>query len=277
MAAWDGSVSVGRHAGVNNVHTGLDGLQVRHGRHAGGKMAVKVNGRFHVCLERLDKFVGIIGREQAGHVFHADTVGAHCLQGLGLINVIVDVVDIAAHARLCHGVTDAPLKMLARGLDGRHHGFEIPVVVQSIEGPEYVHAVCRRPFHERLGNVIGIIPVAHKVLTAKQHGKRRFLEIPLQRPDPLPWIFIQKAVHGIEGRAAPGFNGPEADLVHHFRNGNHILGSPPGGEQGLVSVTQGQIFNLDGVFRFWPVLAVVHLCHFNLGMVTHLGCLLFQI
>ena len=131
-------------------------------------------GRLDRLLQGLDQLIGIIGRDQTGHVLDADAVRAHGLQVLGLVDVVVEVVDLAAHARFGHGVADAALKMLAAGLDGRHHGFKVAVVVQGVEGPEDIHAVGRRALHEGLGHIVGVVAVAHQVLAAQQHGETGF-------------------------------------------------------------------------------------------------------
>ena len=43
-------------------------------------------------LQRLDQRVGVVRRDQAGHVLDADRVGAHGLQFLRLADVVLEVV-----------------------------------------------------------------------------------------------------------------------------------------------------------------------------------------
>ena len=164
-----GSVGIGGHAGVDDVHPRLDGLEVAHGRHAGSKVAVQVDGYLDRRLEGLDQVVGIVGGDQTGHVLDADRVGAHGLEVLGFFDVVIDGVHIAAHARFGHGVAHATLEVLAALLDYFDRRFEIAVVVQGVEGSEDVHAVGRRPVHEGAGGVVGVVAVAHQVLGAQQH------------------------------------------------------------------------------------------------------------
>ena len=44
------AVGIRRHAGIADINAGFNGFQVAHGRHAGGKMTVQVDGWFHCRL-----------------------------------------------------------------------------------------------------------------------------------------------------------------------------------------------------------------------------------
>ena len=232
-------------------------------------------GSLDGVLQGLDDRIGVIGGDQAGHVLDADTVGTHGFELFGLVDVVVQVVDLAAQSRFGHGVADAALEVLAVLLDLGNDGLEVAVVVQGVEGPEDVHAVFAGALHEGLGHVIGVVAVAHQVLGPQQHGKGGLFEVAFQGADAFPGIFVQKAVHGVEGGAAPGFDGPEAHLVHQFGHRDHVLGAPAGGKQALVTVTQAQIHDLHRVFRLGPLHIVVHLGHFDLIVITHrMGLLL---
>jgi hypothetical protein len=56
-------------------------------------------GTLQFCLERLDDCIGIVRGDQTGHVLDADTVGAHGFQVFGLVDIVIQVVDLAAQAR----------------------------------------------------------------------------------------------------------------------------------------------------------------------------------
>jgi hypothetical protein len=232
-------------------------------------VAVQVDGHFEGCLEGLDQLVGIVGGDQAGHVLDADAVGAHGFELLGLVDKIVQVVDLAPQTGFGQGVADAALEMHAVFLDLRNDGLEVAVVVQGVEGAEDVHAVFTGAVHEGIGHIVGVVAVAHQVLGPQEHGKGGFLEIALQGPDALPGIFVQEAVHGVEGGSAPGFHRPEADFVHGFSNGNHVFSPPAGGEQRLVAVAQGQVHHLDGVGRRRSIRGVIHVGHVEYGVLAH--------
>jgi hypothetical protein len=59
-------------------------------------VAVQVNRALDRRLEGLDQLIGIVGGDQAGHVLDADAVGPHGLQLLGLVDIVVQIVDLAA-------------------------------------------------------------------------------------------------------------------------------------------------------------------------------------
>ncbi len=199
---------------------------------------MQVDGRLDGFLEGRHQFIGIVGRYQAGHVLDADAVRTHGLQLPGLLYVVVDVVDLTAQARLGQGIAHAALEVLACGLDGRHHDFEVAVVVQGVEGPKDVHAVGGGALDEDFGHVVGVVAVADQVLTAQQHREGGLLDVLLEGADALPGVLVQKPVHGVEGGPTPHLHGPEADLVHHLGHGKHVLGAAAGCKQRLVAVAQ---------------------------------------
>jgi len=224
------AIGVGGHAGVDDVHTSFDSLQVTHGRHTGCKMTVQMNGGLDRCFEGLDDFIGIIRGNQAGHVLDTDAVGSHCLQVFGLLNIIFEIVNLTTHTGLCHGVADTPLKMFAAFLYHGNNGFKITIIVQGIKCPEDIHTVCSGPLHKGPGQIIRIISISHQILGPQQHGERCFLHVAFQGADSFPGILIQKAVHGIKGCPTPGFNSPESHFVHHLGHRNHVFGSSASGK-----------------------------------------------
>ena len=92
-------------------------------------MAVQMNGRFDGLLEGLNHIIGVIGGDQTGHVFDTNTIGAHGFKVFGLVDKIVDVVYVAAHAGLGHGIADTSLKMFAAFFNNGDDGFEITIVI----------------------------------------------------------------------------------------------------------------------------------------------------
>jgi hypothetical protein len=232
-------------------------------------------GTLHVLFERLDDCIGIVRGDETGHVLDADTVGAHGFQVFALVDIVIQVIHLAAQARFGHGVADAALEVLAVLLDLGHDGLEVAVVVEGVEGAEDVHAVFTGAVHEGVGHVVGVVAVAHQVLGPQQHGEGGLLEIAFQGADAFPGIFVEKAVHGVEGGAAPGLDGPEAHLVHQFGHRDHVFGAAAGGKQALVAVAQAQIHYFHRIFRLRPVHIVIHVGHLDLIVVTHcMGLLL---
>jgi len=159
------------------------------------------------------------------------------------------------------------LEVLVRLLDPPNHGLEIPKVVEGIEHAKHIHPVRRRPIHERLDHIIGIVAVAHQILAAQEHRERRLDHVLLQGAEPLPGILVQESVHRVERGPAPDLHGPKPDLVHHLRNGQHVLGATSGRKQGLVSVPEGQILHLDSFGSRLSVRAVRNLRLFHDSML----------
>ena len=142
-------------------------------------MAVQVNRRFNGRLQGFDQIIGIIGRQQAGHVFDADAVGPHTLEILGLIDIIVNIVDLSAHTRLGHRVAHTTLEVLAVLFYHRNDRFKVTVVVKGIKCAKDVHPVFTGPFDKGLGDIIGVIAISDQVLGPQQHRKRRLFNIAL--------------------------------------------------------------------------------------------------
>ena len=83
--------------GVNYVHARFDCLEQRQVGHAGGEMAVKMDGDLYVFFEGFDQVVGIIRSNEARHVLDAERIRAHVLKLFGTLYPIVEVVNRAAH------------------------------------------------------------------------------------------------------------------------------------------------------------------------------------
>jgi hypothetical protein len=70
----------------------------------------------------------------------------------------------------------------------------------------------------------------------------------LQFANALPRVFTEIANAGVEGRAAPGFNRPESDLIELAGNRQHVFQAYTGGKNGLVGITQHHIGNAERLF-----------------------------
>jgi hypothetical protein len=113
---------------------------------------------------------------------------------------------------------------------------EVPKVIQRIEYPEDVHAIVNGTLYECFYHIIGIVAIAHYVLAPEEHRKRRFGHVLFQRPEPLPGIFPQKAVHYVKSGSSPNLQGIVAYVVQHFGYREHIFGAAPGGKKALMAI-----------------------------------------
>ena len=208
-------------------------------------MAVELDREPDRTLQGADEIVGVVRIENPGHVLDADRIGAHLLEGLGFVDVVLEVVDLApdlgAGERERYGALNVLLRLLDR-LEGR---LEVALVVERVEDAEDVDPGFGRLLDEGLDDVVGVVPVADEVLAAEQHLKRGLLDPLLELDEPLPGILVEIARRHVEGRSAPDLHRMEADPVHLLRDGEHVLGAHASGDRGLMAVAEGRIGYLD--------------------------------
>ena len=232
---------------VGDVHAGLGSLQHGGNAGAGGVVGVQVDGDVQLGLEGFHQLLGGIGLQQAGHVLDGQDVNAQGLQFLGLLDVVVQGVLNLVGVQDVAGVAQGAFHDLAslQGLfDGHLHVFD---PVQGVEDTEHVHALDGGDADELLHQVVGVVAVAHGVGGAQQHldqGVGHSLAEDLQS---LPGRFLQEAVSGVVGCAAPGFHGE--GVLHDGVGGpgcaHDILGTHTGGDQGLLGVTHGGVGDIQ--------------------------------
>ena len=207
-----GSQCKGGQAGVHNVHPRLDRFKVNHGGHPAGVVGMEVNGDLDHLLEFGDELGDVEGCHDPGHVFETERVGAHGLDFFGFGKVVLEVEHLAAHPSVRQRVADGPLEVLPIGFDPLHHGLKVTEVVDCVKNSEDIHPRFRSLVHEKTSHIIGIVPVAHQVLTPEEHGERGFLDVLLQGLDSLKGVFPQKAVQLASGgrTVQPGWDGETA-------------------------------------------------------------------
>ena len=183
-------------------------------------------------FECLDQFASGVGREQAGHVLDRDGVAAHGFQLLGLGHERFHGMHWAG------GVGDSALCMFASGFHRFNGHAQVTHVVHCIENAEHVDTVDRRLGHEGFDHVVAVMAVAQQVLAAQQHLQARIGQCGTQLAQALPRVLLEEAHTGVEGRAAPDFQGPVADFVELVADRQHVVGAHAGGQQRLVGVAQ---------------------------------------
>ncbi len=53
--------------------------------------------------------------------------------------------------------------------DHRNHRLKVAVIIEGIKCSEYVHPILTGSFDKGLGDIIGIVAIAHQVLGPQQH------------------------------------------------------------------------------------------------------------
>ncbi|VAT77699.1 Uncharacterised protein [Klebsiella pneumoniae] len=203
-------------------------------------MAVQVQGDVIALLDFTDQLKGGMRRQNAGHVLDGDGVNA------GLQQLFGEVEPGLQGVRRAGGVRKRTLGVGAVTADRLQGGLHVARVVHGIEDAEDVHAVFDGALHEALHHVVGVVAVAEQVLAAEQHLQRGLRHRLFQLAQADPRVLAEKADAGVKGGAAPALKGAVADVVQLSGNGQHIVETQTGGEQGLVGVAQDDIGNGNG-------------------------------
>ena len=191
-----------RNRRVGHIESRLDRLDDRRSAHPRRGMRVQSNGHRRGLLKAGHHFAGHVRLEQAGHVLDADGMAPHVLELLAHVDPGLHRVDGTDR------VGDCALGVLAgleRGLDRR---LDVPHVVQGVKDAEHVHPVLGRFAHERLNDVVSIVPVSEQVLPTEQHLRPRIGQSLAELPQPFPGVFAEEPDTGIERRPAPHFCRP---------------------------------------------------------------------
>ena len=246
-----GAAAQGAHGGIHDVRACLDALQQGHGSQTGGVVAVDVHRDGQGVFQLLDQLIAGVGGQQTGHILDADGVCAHLLEGLGVLDVVLVVVDGA------EGVADAALNVCALVVGGLDGSLQVAGVVQCVEDADDVDAVCDGLLDEVLDGVVRVGAVAQHILAAEQHLQLLVGQLLAQDAQTLPRILIEEADAAVEGRTAPALDGEVRDLVHFGQDGTHLVHRHTGGQQRLVGIAQDDFRDLDGLFS--------HCCHLSLS------------
>ncbi len=182
-------------------------------------MGVQMDQRVLAALQLyvLDQVIGGLRLQQAGHVLNADRIAAHFFQLLRHLHERLGGMDRAG------GVGDGSFSDLAGALDGRDAGPQIAQIVQGVKDAENIHAGVSCFVDEALDHAIFIMPIAQQVLAAQQHLQARLGQQLAEGPQALPGVFVQEANTGVEGGAAPAFQGPIPGIVEVLTHRNHVF------------------------------------------------------
>ncbi|SAS02710.1 Uncharacterised protein [Klebsiella variicola] len=148
--------------------------------------------------------------------------------------------------RRAGGVRKRTLGVGAVAADRLQGGLHVARVVHGVEDAEDVHAVFDGALHEALHHVVGVVAVAEQVLAAEQHLQRGLRHRLFQLAQADPRVLAEEADAGVKGGAAPALKGAVADVIQLSGDGEHIVETQTGGEQGLVGVAQDDIGNGNG-------------------------------
>ena len=197
-----------------------------------------MHGQTDLGVESLHDALGAIRRHKAGHILHADGVGAELFELLRILKVAVKRMHRG------DGVGDGALEVTAAFVDrlgGIHH---VADIVERVEHAEHVHAVALGRLDEAVHDLAGIMLVADQVLASGEHGQRRVRSCRIDGTQAVPRILIQKAHARVERRAAPCLDGPVADAIHLRQDRQHVADAHARGPQALLAITDSGIHDL---------------------------------
>ena len=113
---------------------------------------------------------------------------------------------------------------------------------------------------EGVHHVVCIMLVAQNILATEQHLQFGIGQTLLQSTKALPRILVEKTHAGIEGGAAPAFQGVVPDGIQHLQSGQHILNGHAGSRLRLMSVPEDGIGDQQGFIgqKFHSILPPVN-------------------
>ena len=145
-----------------------------------------------------------------------ENVRAQVLELLRVREVAVERVDRT------HGIADRTLEVGAGVLHGACSGLDVPDVVERIEHTEDIDTVAVRRLHEPVDDLVGVVPVADKVLAAQKHLQRRAGTVLLDDAQTVPRVLVEEAQRRVERRPTPDLERPVADRVHLRQDRQHV-------------------------------------------------------
>ena len=249
-----GAVCQGREGGVHNVHTGISRHQQHHVTGTGGVVGVQMDGDADRLLKSLHQRVGVHRKQEVGHVLNANGVCAHLFQLLSQLYEVLLVVDGG------NGVGQGGLHLTAVFLGGLDGLFQIAHIVQRVKNADDIDTVFNGFTAEGVHHVVCIVLVAQNILATEQHLQFGIGQTLLQSTKALPRILVEKTHAGVEGGAAPAFQGVVPDGIQHLQSGQHILNGHAGSRLRLMSVPEDGIGDQQGFIgqKFHSILPPVN-------------------
>ena len=227
-----GAFAERRIAGVQHGGARFHGLEETHGGQTRSGMAVQVDRDADGGAQGCYQFEGGVGREQTGHILDAKGIAAQCFQFTGQQDELRNVMHRTG------GIADTAFGMFTGFFHRFNRDAQVAHVVHRIKNAEHIHPVVGRFGNECTHHVIGIVAVAEQILSAQQHLDAAVRQSLAQFSEAFPRVFFQKSHAGIESRAAPCFQRPEANAIQLGTDGQHVVGAHARCDDGLMAVTQ---------------------------------------
>ena len=106
--------------------------------------------------------------------------------------------------------------------------FKITRIITGIKNTEYVYTVFGGCFNKFINNIVRIVAVSQKILTAQKHHYVAVGKSCMKFAKAFPRIFVQKADTAVVSSSAPAFYRPITDFIDHRTGRKHIRRSHTG-------------------------------------------------
>ena len=205
-------------------------------------MRVQVDGHIQLVFERGHKTVSVVRQEQVRHILYAEDVGAHRFE----LPAELDVILVVVHGT--GGVRHRGLYRAARLFGRLDGGLEVARVVQRIKNTQDVDTVFHGKLAELAHDVVAVMTISEKVLSAQQHLKLGIGDGLTQRAQSVPRVLAQETYAGVERSAAPRLECVIPYLIQFIRNGKHLVQAHTGSRLGLMRVAEDGLHYLNRSF-----------------------------
>ena len=132
----------------------------------------------------------------------------------------------------------------------RNCHLKVARVVAGIENTENVDTVICSSFYEFINNIISIVAVTEKVLSAQKHHNFCVWHCSMELSKAFPWIFIQEADTRVISCSTPSFCSPVTNLVDFWSDWQHVSCRHASSVKRLCSITQNKFRNTNFFCHF---------------------------
>ena len=195
------------------------------------------------------------GAAESGHVLHRQHVRTHFFQLLGNADVVFERILRASRIEDITRVAECAFANALGFAHRLHRGFHVRQVVQRIENAEDVHATLGGVLDEAGDDIGRVVRIADRIRTAQEHLEADIRNPLAQVTQPVPRILVQEAHRGVEGRSAPHFQTEKfrGPARYGIRYGCHVVGADTGGEERLMSVSEGRVRKKQSLLASRPL------------------------
>ena len=176
-----------RRSGIDNSGTSFSGFQVVGRSHTANIVAMNMNWQTDFGIECLNDALGAIRGKHARHILDGNGISAKILKLLTIFKEAVECMNWGKR------IGNSAFEVAAACLNGLGVIYHVANIVQRVEHAEHVNAIAMSSSDEAVNDILGIVLVTHQVLSTGQHGKTRIGGLRLDRAQAIPRVFVEEA------------------------------------------------------------------------------------